>query len=207
MIISIDNLRAGLHWWQEGAWSKDILNAEYYAIYDARAKGITELWWTATVDRLGQWRAYRGPTPPNTRAAITARGASCLSEIGTYYAGLLKASAIEPGIADLCWEDVAPLFALVSGIKPKSPVFAGKMCHFVFPRVFIVMDNLATSVFDYEFYWRGMRDEWRRFKERAEATKLLTEAIKSDKPLHTFCPFETKIMEVCHIGYKHPRAV
>jgi len=33
------------------------------------------------------------------------------------------------------------------------------MCHFLFPKLFIVMDNLDTSVFDYEFYWRGMQDE------------------------------------------------
>lgn len=112
-------------------------------------------------------------------------------------------SAEEPSIARSSWEDVAIFFALAQSIKPKSPVFAGKMCHFVFPQLFIIMDNLATAAFDYEFYWRGMRDEWQRFPEKAEAREQLRQAINSNKPLHPQYPLETKIMELCHIGYKH----
>jgi hypothetical protein len=66
--------------------------------------------------------------------------------------------------------------------------------------------RLATSVFDYEFYWRGMKDEWNRLKEKKEARTLLSEAIVSDRPLHPLYPLETKIMELSHIGYKHGRA-
>ncbi len=47
----------------------------------------------------------------------------------------------------------------------------------MFPRLFIVMDNLATGVFDYKFYWRGMKDEWSRFPAKANARNLLAEAI------------------------------
>ena len=97
--------------------------------------------------------------------------------------------------------NLAPM--LVAEIKPRSSVFVGKMCHFTFPRLFIVMDNEATSVFDYEFYWRGMKDEWSRFPAKADARKLLAEAIKSDKPLHALYPFETKVLELSHVGYKH----
>ncbi len=65
------------------------------------------------------------------------------------------------------------------------------------------MDNLATDVFDYEFYWRGVRDEWQRFQDKDEAQKQLIQAISSNKPLHPDYPLETKIMELSHIGYKH----
>jgi len=203
MIINLDNLKSGLQWWRKRNWPQDIHNADYYDIYSARAAGPTEEWWRATVDRLSQWRAYRGPKPPNTKADISARGTRNLVGITSQYWKLIASTGTEPSIADLNWEDVAPLFAIASDIKPVSPVFAGKMCHFLFPRLFIVMDNLATSVFDYEFYWRGMKDEWSRFKEKAEAQNLLEEAIRSDKPLHPLYPFETKIMELSHIGYKH----
>jgi hypothetical protein len=27
------------------------------------------------------------------------------------------------------------------------------------PKAFIVVDNLAMQVFDYEFYWRGMKSK------------------------------------------------
>jgi len=203
MIISLDNVKAGLQWWRKTEWGTDILNAEYYGIYEARSLGPTDKWWSATVDRLSQWRAYRGPKPPNTKAEILARGKCALPDFASQYATLLASPGAEPCIADLCWEDVAPLFGIASGIKPASPVFAGKMCHFVFPKLFIVMDNWASSVFEYEFYWRGMKDEWNRFKAKADARNLLAEAIKSDKPLHPLYPFETKIMELSHIGYEH----
>ena len=155
------------------------------------------------MNRLGQWHAYRGPKPPNTKAAISSRGEQHLAGIASQYAKLTAIGGAEPSIVDLCWEDAAALFRIASDIKPGSPVFAGKMCHFLFPKLFIVMDNLATNAFDYEFYWRGMRDEWGRFGTRADAKKLLAEAIKSEEPLHPLYPFETKIMELSHIGYKH----
>ena len=203
MIISLDNLKAGLNWWRKGHFPADIHNADYYDIYRARSEGTTQQWWIATVNRLGQWRAYRGPKPPNTKAEITARGVRCLGALAAQYAKFVASSAKEPCIDGLCWEDAAPLYVLVSDIKPGSPVFTGKMCRFLFPKVFIVMDNLATSVFDYEFYWRGMKDEWYRLKEKAEARNLLIGAIRSDHPLHPQYPLETKIMELCHIGHKH----
>jgi len=104
---------------------------------------------------------------------------------------------------NLPWEVIEALFTIVSNIKPHSPVFASKMCHFLFPKLFIVMDNLATSVIDYEFYWRGMKDEWSRFKEKDLARNIFANAIQSDKSIHPLYPFETRIMELCHIGYKH----
>jgi hypothetical protein len=203
MILSIDNLKAGLQWWQGGRWPRDIHNADYYDIYGARSAGPTEAWWSATVNRLSQWKAYRGPKPPNTKVAISSRGKLHLTGIASQYAKLIAAGGAEASIVDLCWEDAAPLFNIASDIKPGSPVFAGKMCHFLFPKLFIVMDNLATNVFDYEFYWRGMKDEWGRFDARAEAKDRLADAIRSDRPLHPLYPFETKIMELSHIGYKH----
>jgi hypothetical protein len=203
MIISLDNLNAGLRWWRMGGWPGDIHNADYYNIYSVRAAGATEEWWIATVDRLSQWRAYRGRNPPNTKAEIAERGGQRLGAVAAQYAKLVASSGTEPCIDDLCWEDVAALYTIVSEIKPGSPVFAGKLCHFLLPKLFIVMDNLATSVFDYEFYWRGMKDEWCRFEEKAEARALLADAIKSNKPLHPQYPHETKIMELSHIGHKH----
>jgi len=210
MIVSLDNLKAGLGWWQNSKFPKDIHNADYYEIYDARHAGPTRQWWDATVERLTQWKAYRGPRPPNTKADITARGIDRLGRVAAQYKKLVSRSTVEPCIEDHCWEDVATLYAIVSGIKPGSHVFAGKTCHFLFPKLFTVMDNLATNVFDYEFYWRGMKDEWHRLKEKVEARNLLTEAIRSrsDRPLHPQFPLGTKIIELCHIGHKgHLRAI
>jgi hypothetical protein len=50
-----------------------------------------------------------------------------------------------------------------------------------------------------------MKDEWTRFPEKADARNLLVEAIRSasEKPPHPQYPFETKILELSHIGYNH----
>jgi hypothetical protein len=205
VIISLNNLKAGIEWWRkkQGGWGQDFLNGDYYAIYNARSAGATKEWWAATLNRLGQWRAYRGRTAPNTKDEINSRGGERLGLIGAEYTKLMACSGEEPSITNLSWEDVASFYAVVSEIKPRSDVFAGKMCHFTFPKLFIVMDNEATSVFEYEFYWRGMKDEWSRFRAKADAMKLFAEAIRSDKPVHPLYPFETKIIELSHVGYKH----
>jgi len=43
----------------------------------------------------------------------------------------------------------------------------------------------------------------RRIADKNEALRLLREAIKSDKEVHKLYPFETKILELSHIGYEH----
>jgi hypothetical protein len=58
MIITLDNLKAGIVWFAR-EWGGDLINGEYYQIYDAQAAGITADWWAATVDRLHAWRALR----------------------------------------------------------------------------------------------------------------------------------------------------
>jgi len=203
MIITLDNLRAGLQWWSTRNWPKDIHNADYYGMYRARAKGPTDAWWDDTVKRLGQWHAYRGPKSPNTCAEIAQKGKLLLPQIAIQYEKVKLQKTTEPSIADLQWEQAAELFKLASSIKPTSPVFAGKMCHFLLPKLFIVMDNLATTVFDYEFYWRGMKDEWNRFEEKEDAKRILERSVKGTEPPHDLYPFETKIMELSHIGSKH----
>ena len=86
-------------------------------------------------------------------------------------------------------------------MKCGSQVFACKMCHFLFPNLFLVLDNWATGVMDYEFCWRGMKEEWARLPAKGDARRELQTAIKSQMPLHPLYPFETKIMELSLIGY------
>lgn len=63
-----------------------------------------------------------------------------------------------------------------------------------------MVDNFATGTFEYEFYWRGMRDEWNRFQDKEQALELLRSSIEADR-IHPFYPLETKIIELSHIGY------
>ena len=208
MIITLDNLRAGIDWFRN-RWGNDLLNGEYHDIYNALSGGITDQWWRTTVARLWAWKAIRSPIHPNTKAAIMAAGQQRLPEIAEYFSRFGTSTTFnQPSIADLAWEDAQEIFAVAYSIKPGSsvipgsPVFASKFCHFVFPKVFTVMDDTATGIFEYEFYWRGMKDEWSRFPEKEEAIDILQRTV--GELLHPCYPVETKIMELSRIGYWYP---
>ncbi|MFP5210053.1 MAG: hypothetical protein ACLGRW_12270 [Acidobacteriota bacterium] len=202
MIIGLQSLRAGIDWWLENTkWSSEFVNDEYHELYRTRELGINEDWWKATVKRLWGWRAIRAPKPPNTQEEINRNGRCFIEAIAVQYRKIREKTSAEPSIEQLSWEEVAPLFGLALEIKNGSQVFACKMCHFLFPKLFLVIDNWATGVMDYEFCWRGMKEEWGRFSAKHDARRELQGAIKSQKPLHSLYPLETKIMELSLIGY------
>jgi hypothetical protein len=206
MIISLHNLKVGLKWWHQNGWPPDMHDADYRDLYAQRSTVGSNAWWSKTVDRLWDWSAIRSPTPPNSKPEILSRGQSRLGMIAKWHAAIIERSTGEPTILDLDWEDVAPLFALAYGIKRGNhPVFASKMCHFMFPNLFVVMDHTVTGTFEYEFYWRGMKAEWNRFSKKTEACWILTNSIQTDNGIFIYYPYETKIMELCHIGYNQRR--
>jgi hypothetical protein len=202
MILTVDNLKAGLRVWTKEKYPSDMHNAEYHGMYAARLNGITPQWWDATVTRLAKWGAIR----PVAKVVIATRGIQCLSSVVAEYAQLKPNPAIEPSIVNTEWVDVATLFGIASQIKqPWPPVFASKMCHFLFPKLFIVMDTKLCDPFEYELYWRGMKDEWQRFNSKAQAMSIFSAALDTSKPIHGDYPQETKIMELSHIGWKSTR--
>jgi hypothetical protein len=202
MIVSIENLSAGIRMWRENIdWGSEFINDEYYSIYRSRESGIDEDWWKHTVERLWAWKAIRARRPPNSKKEIASIGLNFTKAIEKQYWKIRRHSSGEPSIEQLAWEDVAPLFALGLEIKCGSQVFACKMCHFLFPKLFLVMDNLATGVLDYGICWRTMKEEWSRFSAKEDACQALRAAIDSKMPLHPLYPFETKIMELSLIGY------
>ncbi len=211
MIVTLENLDKGICWWAQNLekWTSDFHNADYSKMFDLRRDGLNEDWWRNTVDRLGQWHAYRGRKPPIKKEAILQRGREKLANLQKEYEGIIGKCKNEPSITELAWHDVAGVFDLVSEIKPNSPVFAAKMCHFIFPGLFIVMDNRATDVFPYKFYWCGMKDEWEGFSEKKAAMDLLKNQITKNgrETLNPKYPLVTKIMELSYIGYKHGREV
>jgi len=202
MIISLYNLAVGVKWWHQNGWPRDMHNADYLDLYTHRSSVGSNAWWSKTVDRLWKWQAIRNRTPPNSKADILARGESRLGMIARSHAAIISKSLGEPSILNLDWQDVAPLFALAYGIKRGNhAVFASKMCHFMFPDLFVVMDHTVTGTFEYEFYWRGMKAEWSRFAKKPEACWTLTNSIQTNDGIFIGYPCKTKIMELCHIGY------
>src|SRR3989440_3069108 len=204
MKLSIENLKEGIKWWQEGKWPNDYLNHEYYSIYESRTDGLTERWLQLTLERLVRWKALRSSKPGNTKAKFARLIETQLPDLRTEYQRIIDISRGEPSIRSLVWQDISKLYEKMAGIKDGSAVFASKLGHFIFPNVFIVMDNLGTQVAGYDDYWPGMVNEWNLFQDKDAAFDLLKNEIErhSLDPIHTLYPYETKIIELCHIGDK-----
>jgi aspartate aminotransferase len=207
MKLSIENLKQGMKWWQEGKWPKDYLNHEYHCIYEDRVDGLTEQWLNLTIERLVRWKALRSSRPGNTKAKFYGLVEAKLPNIRSEYDRIVNLSIGEPSISSTRWEDIANFYEMMAEIKNGSTVFASKLGHFIFPKIFIVMDNLGTRVTSYDRYWPGMVDEWELFADTNEALDLLKTEIEKHTldAIHPLYPYETKIMELCHIGDKWKR--
>jgi hypothetical protein len=147
----------------------------------------------------------------NSKSKVKEAGLTVLHKMAEQYSRIRSLSTHEPTIEDVRWEDLVSLFEIAFWIKwPErriaSPVFASKLCHFIFPNVFPVVDNEATGYFDYEFLWRGMKDEWLRFPNRDEAKAVLLKAMENTSKYELY-PIETRIIELCHIGYANARGM
>jgi hypothetical protein len=204
MKISLENLRSGIDWWQHSNWPSDFHNLDYFDFYQDRSHGLTDSWLEATVDRLAQWRAIRSPRKPNTKQDILASLRAMLDRLQAEYQCILDLSKAEPSVDTVSWQNINSLYSIAAQVKNGSAVFASKLCHFMFPKVFIVMDNLGTQVMIYDYYWQGMVNEWNLFPDKEVLTSLLRAEIveHSTHPIHRDYPFETKIMELCHVGDK-----
>jgi hypothetical protein len=212
MDLTLEDLRNGISWWRKekaDKWPQDFHNKVYYELYDLRKAGLTERWWTNTVDRLWDWRAIRSKTPPNTKREIEERGLGILGRLQAFYGDIALKFNKEPVFLDFTWNEVRDFYIQLSWIKNSaSPNFPSKLGHFIFPKVFRVMDHQATGIEDYGLFWSSMNAVWNGFEEKEEARAILARSITefSGRQVHEDYPFEIKIIELCSIGRKHMSA-
>jgi len=200
-----------MRWWAKNqqSWGTAYLHDFYVDLYKSRPHVLDDNWWKRTVDMLWDWRAIRSPKPPNSKADIQERGLSRLSEINTHYQKIMNASPAEPTLQSIDWDQIAPLYEIMSEIKGSpSPVFPSKLGHFIFPRIFIIVDNKATAVFPYEAGWQMLQAAWNNYKDKDNAKAILIKEIEVtvSSNIHPDYPFETKIPELWLIGYKHKQS-
>jgi len=195
--VSERTLRAGIReFLRHKNWPRDF-HADFYARQRRRrAAGLTEEWWSRTVGELSRWRAIR----PLSRAEVRRRGLRVLSRLDEAYE-LLPAEGTEFGEAK--WNDLSELFDVTSSIKVTlrpSPVFPSKLCHFIRPDLYVVVDREATGVSErYEQSWTECSTAWRAAAPiHAALCRQLTKA--AGVPLPPTYPFATKITELCMIG-------
>lgn len=84
-----------------------------------------------------------------------------------------------------------------------SPVFASKFCHFLAPRVFLLVDNEAMGgkYLTYETCWGAYKREWITTTARGLREELVARLadLIGPSPATDF-PFENKVVELCLIG-------
>lgn len=206
MELTVKDLKAGISYWKtekKDIWPKDFHNKAYAELYALRENGLTIDWWKGTVDRLWMWRAIR----PKTKNDIMLKGKKDLNKLQNYFYEIQSKVEGEPCFADFEWNQLEDLYNHLSSIKEtkkRSPVFPSKLGHFIFPKLFIVMDRAATGIKAYDEYWISLKDAWNKFEQKDTAKNMLNKEIcrKPSVPLTLNYPLEIKIIELCSIGSK-----
>jgi hypothetical protein len=195
-IVSIINLDEGIRFWHEQKpnWPRDFHASFYLELASLREHGLTKEWWQDIVPHLSSWRAIR----PLSNQQVKQRGLERLESLHAVYSPLMQTMGSVTAFSDLEWGDVTDLFEVARSIKgSQSPVFGSKLCHFILPSAFPVIDGEAVgSGCNYEFYWTACRDSWLRCTDK----KLLISRLQKEIGSNQDYPWETKITELCMIG-------
>jgi len=196
---STKNLEAGIRYWQQEltGWPADLHNELYRNLHEWKQGGLTPDWWARIVDVLSGWRAIR----PRTKAFIYEHGIGCLSALEDEYLRLARLTLNDqPCLSDFYWNEVAGLFELARSIKGvDSPVFASKLCHFLMPNIYPVIDHAVVGVNgSYAEYWALCARLWAECEEKAALVETVKTAI-GDSVFDRY-PFSTKIVELSLIG-------
>ena len=206
MPLSIDRVEAGLAYWRSAGWNPDLHN-DFYANHAAWLLPVDgqfdDQWWERIWPVLQAWSANRRG---GTRAAMTARARS-------QYRGLRSAWShgvaprLSSDIATVDWADVADFTAHAKAIKGvASPVFTSKLCHFLAPRIFPVVDNQAMGnpFRTYEGYFCAARALWLGTDDSTRSALCDGIARQVGPDLSPAFPMACKLVELHCIGLRHP---
>jgi hypothetical protein len=199
-IVTISNFKAGVKVWRKKSnWDQDFHNGFYMKLERSRVEGLTIFWWMRIVNDLWNWRAIR----PYSKDEIRKRGFDYLPELQGEYAKLRKlAKDKEPKIESSNWDDLEGLFDVTAEIKktmPFSPVFASKLCHFIFPAAYPVVDRQVVGISgSYPNYWDYCKTQWVNCQVKNDLIGMLRHEIGTF--VFENYPYANKIVELSMIG-------
>ncbi len=221
MAFRVAELRRGLHRWDEETnWPRDLHNSFYWELRAIRRQeGLFAIrhkdWWKHLVlPRLSNWQATR-PVRPQIIAERARRRFHALN--------ILWNNEIMPEINNdietvewQCLQGFVELVEQIKSLNNPSPVFASKLCHFLVPNIFPVIDTELRiklerqenrSFGSYEDYYEFARAEWRnttpeemsRLKEifAEKSARRIEEKGYERAPGY---PTKCKIIELCFWG-------
>lgn len=199
MIITIENLRRGMEdWVSRLGWTSDFEAPLYPCLATLRSGGLSQEWWSRIVDHLARWRATR----PQSKAAILEKGSPQLASLAQELGVIVESSRPQSPNLDTCdWQQVAGLYGVAHSIKGScTPVFGSKLCHFILPDAFPVIDWDFTGVpsSSYRSYWQFCQEQWSSCQDRQPLVDALLACIRSEDA--DAFPWTTKITELCIAG-------
>lgn len=113
------------------------------------------------------------------------------------------------------WSMLADLYEtarLIKGVQ--SPVFPSKLCHFILPNLYPVIDRAVIGLdSSYQAYWRYCQHQWLSCTARNDLIDRLKKVIvegtmpRQGAPAGEVAaqyPWSTKITELCLIGSRVP---
>ena len=201
MIVTLQNLRAGVDaWMSRPGWPSDPHAPLYGTLAGLRADGLTQEWWTQVVNHLASWRAIR----PQKKADILWNGRAHLDALSREYDAISTAcNRPSPSLGDCAWPTVEGLYHVAHSIKGSAtPVFGSKLCHFILPDMFPVIDwdLIGVSSPEYRPYWQLCRQEWSACPNQSELIEEVSPRVAGEyAPVF---PWATKITELCIAGDK-----
>ena len=199
-VLTKTNLEAGIAYWfnTKAKWGDDFHNAYYEDFNYRQRNGLDEEWWEWMVHELRSWQASR----PKTDAYIRERGRQRLHELQAARERILAAAEPEsPGLENTNWKLLSELYLCAKSIKNvDSPVFGSKLCHFIIPNAFPIIDGEAIGIqtSDYSIYWDYCRRQWLNCQLKEELRSHLRTLIGPGVVDHY--PWSTKLTELCIIG-------
>ncbi len=206
-MLLTEELDAGIEYWRGTRWPQDFHEAMYVASPPlARLSDDFDSWWNPLVKRLLVWKANR----PISAEQLSARAAQKFPAICEQWQ-IAIAPLLDRDIAEIEWRQVSGFTALVSEIKEtRSPVFTSKLCHFLAPRIFPVVDKAAMGrpYATYELYFNAAQKEWKSTDAATQRMLVgrMAEAVLKGRgddtgaPIAQVYPLKCKLVELCLIG-------
>ena len=201
-------LKEGIKFHLNQGWPGDFHAQFYHSLRALQPDMFTEEWWVNILKgnkpngNLNTWLATRNP---GKGISIEKEGRDRLKKLSQAYNRILS-NVKKPNMESCKWEHISGLFDIAMEIKPtkgKSAVFASKLCHFILPPVFPVVDNEGSQFVPveevYPDYYETCRKRWKKCDCKEELIEILRKKILSaDKntDLDGY-PWALKITNLC----------